>query len=261
MGRPACCSALNRARKESGRSLARVVASGVAGVDPAYMGIGPVEAVPRALAECRPLVEQIDLVELNEAFASQVLASARELGIEEERRTSTAARCPGHPLGCSGARLTGDPRPRAAPPRRQIRRRDAVRRGRPRPGDRLRSGLNAHLGCSPWRFRGKRRLPALLGAASCALAHCVPAGASAAVSAQASIVGGSLAAISNSPGSLYIEVGNCSIVAGLPPTIDAWALSADEAPAGTQKRQRHQARRRESPASSLPLHHRRQHPS
>ena len=88
--------------------LARVVAFGVAGVDPAYMGIGPALAVPRALAAAGLTIEQIDLVELNEAFASQVLASARELGIEEERlNVNGGAIALGHPLGCSGARLSG----------------------------------------------------------------------------------------------------------------------------------------------------------
>ncbi len=71
------------------------------------MGIGPVEAIPRALAAAGLTLDQIDLVELNEAFASQVLASARELGIEEERlNVNGGAIALGHPLGCSGARLT-----------------------------------------------------------------------------------------------------------------------------------------------------------
>ena len=88
--------------------LARVVSTGVAGVDPAYMGIGPVAAVPRALAAAGLTIDQIDLVEINEAFASQVLASARELGIEEERlNVNGGAIALGHPLGCSGARLAG----------------------------------------------------------------------------------------------------------------------------------------------------------
>jgi 3-oxoadipyl-CoA thiolase len=88
--------------------LARVVASGAAGVDPAYMGIGPVKAVPRALANAGLNLDQIDLVEINEAFASQVLASARELGIDEEiLNVNGGAIALGHPLGCSGARLAG----------------------------------------------------------------------------------------------------------------------------------------------------------
>ncbi|TMK59049.1 MAG: thiolase family protein [Actinobacteria bacterium] len=88
--------------------LARVVATGAAGVDPAYMGVGPVKAVPNALKNAGLTIEQIDLVELNEAFASQVLASARELGIDETcLNVNGGAIALGHPLGCSGARLAG----------------------------------------------------------------------------------------------------------------------------------------------------------
>jgi len=91
----------------SAEPLARVVASGVAGVDPAYMGMGPAAAIPRALAAAGLELEQIDLIELNEAFASQVIACARELGIDEERlNVNGGAIALGHPLGCSGARLT-----------------------------------------------------------------------------------------------------------------------------------------------------------
>jgi acetyl-CoA C-acetyltransferase len=87
--------------------LARIVSFGVAGVDPAYMGIGPVEAVPRALAAADISLEEIDLIELNEAFAAQVLACVGELGIDEERlNVNGGAIALGHPLGCSGARLT-----------------------------------------------------------------------------------------------------------------------------------------------------------
>jgi 3-oxoadipyl-CoA thiolase len=87
--------------------LARVVATGVAGVDPAYMGMGPAKAIPRALEAAGLTLDQIDLIELNEAFASQVLACTRELGIDEERlNVNGGAIALGHPLGCSGARLT-----------------------------------------------------------------------------------------------------------------------------------------------------------
>jgi acetyl-CoA C-acetyltransferase len=87
--------------------LARVLATGVAGVDPAYMGIGPVEAIPRALAQAGISLEDVDLIEINEAFASQVLACVGELGIDEERlNVNGGAIALGHPLGCSGARLT-----------------------------------------------------------------------------------------------------------------------------------------------------------
>ncbi len=87
--------------------LARVVAFGVAGVDPAYMGIGPAVAIPKALEAAGLSLNQIDLIELNEAFASQVLASARELDIDEEKlNVNGGAIALGHPLGCTGARLT-----------------------------------------------------------------------------------------------------------------------------------------------------------
>jgi 3-oxoadipyl-CoA thiolase len=86
--------------------LARVVSIGVAGVDPAYMGIGPVPATRRALEAAGLELGDIGLIELNEAFASQVLASAGELGIDEERlNVNGGAIALGHPLGCSGARL------------------------------------------------------------------------------------------------------------------------------------------------------------
>jgi 3-oxoadipyl-CoA thiolase len=100
--------ASEKGAKELGAEpLARVVAFGVAGVDPAYMGIGPALAIPRALEAAGLGLEEIDLIELNEAFASQVLACVRELGIDEERlNVNGGAIALGHPLGCSGARLT-----------------------------------------------------------------------------------------------------------------------------------------------------------
>jgi 3-oxoadipyl-CoA thiolase len=86
--------------------MARIVSIGVAGVDPAYMGIGPTVAIPRALERAGLELDQIDLIELNEAFASQVLACAEGLGIDEERlNVNGGAIALGHPLGCSGARL------------------------------------------------------------------------------------------------------------------------------------------------------------
>jgi 3-oxoadipyl-CoA thiolase len=86
--------------------LARVVATGVAGVDPAVMGIGPVPAIRRALDAAGLELNQIDLIEINEAFAAQVLACARELDIDEQRlNVNGGAIALGHPLGCSGARL------------------------------------------------------------------------------------------------------------------------------------------------------------
>jgi 3-oxoadipyl-CoA thiolase len=95
------------AAAELGREpLARIVSIGVAGVDPAYMGIGPMVAIPKALERAGLKLEEIDLIELNEAFASQVLACAEGLGIDEERlNVNGGAIALGHPLGCSGARL------------------------------------------------------------------------------------------------------------------------------------------------------------
>jgi 3-oxoadipyl-CoA thiolase len=88
--------------------LARIVSSGSAGVDPAYMGMGPVPSTRKALERAGLRPDDIDLVELNEAFASQVLASMRELGIEHDRlNVNGGAIAIGHPLGCSGARLIG----------------------------------------------------------------------------------------------------------------------------------------------------------
>ncbi len=86
--------------------LARVLGFGVAGVDPAFMGVGPIPAVRKALEATGLELDQIDLIEINEAFASQVLACVRELGIDEEKlNVNGGAIALGHPLGCSGARL------------------------------------------------------------------------------------------------------------------------------------------------------------
>jgi acetyl-CoA acetyltransferase family protein len=94
------------ARELGKEPLARIVSIGVAGVDPAYMGIGPMVAIPKALDQAGLELDQIDLIELNEAFASQVLACAEGLGIDEERlNVNGGAIALGHPLGCSGARL------------------------------------------------------------------------------------------------------------------------------------------------------------
>jgi 3-oxoadipyl-CoA thiolase len=94
------------ARELGKEPMARIVSIGVAGVDPAYMGIGPMVAIPRALQAAGLELDQIDLIELNEAFASQVLACADGLGIDEAHlNVNGGAIALGHPLGCSGARL------------------------------------------------------------------------------------------------------------------------------------------------------------
>jgi 3-oxoadipyl-CoA thiolase len=95
-----------RARHLGVEALGTYVGSAVAGVDPAVMGIGPVPAVRRLLDRTGVSVEALDLVELNEAFASQSLAVLRDLGIDEERvNVNGGAIAIGHPLGMSGARL------------------------------------------------------------------------------------------------------------------------------------------------------------
>ncbi len=88
------------------KPMVRIVASAAAGVHPNYMGIGPIPATQKALKRAGLTMDQIDLVELNEAFASQVIACARELGIDLRKlNVNGGAIALGHPLGCSGARI------------------------------------------------------------------------------------------------------------------------------------------------------------
>jgi 3-oxoadipyl-CoA thiolase len=95
-----------RARELGAEPLGAFVGGAVAGVDPRVMGIGPVPAVRKLLARAGVDVADIDLVELNEAFASQSLAVIRELGLDPERvNVNGGAIALGHPLGMSGARL------------------------------------------------------------------------------------------------------------------------------------------------------------
>ncbi len=97
-----------RAEQLGREPLARVVATGAAGVEPAVMGMGPVPASRLALERAGLGMEDMDLVELNEAFASQALACARELEIPHEKlNVNGGAIAIGHPLGASGARLIG----------------------------------------------------------------------------------------------------------------------------------------------------------
>ncbi len=97
----------NRAKDLGLTPLARFVTYATAGVEPERFGIGPVPAVRKALAQAGLKLDDIDLVELNEAFASQVLACLRELPIDTDRlNVNGGAIALGHPLGCTGARLT-----------------------------------------------------------------------------------------------------------------------------------------------------------
>ena len=89
------------------KPIARLVACASAGVHPRIMGIGPVEAVPKVLKQVKMSLSQIDLVELNEAFASQALAVIRKLGLNQDIvNINGGAIALGHPLGCTGCKLT-----------------------------------------------------------------------------------------------------------------------------------------------------------
>ncbi|NMH98585.1 acetyl-CoA C-acetyltransferase [Pseudonocardia acidicola] len=87
--------------------LARVISTGVSGLSPEIMGLGPVEASKQALARAGMTIDDVDLVEINEAFAAQVLPSARDLGIDEDKlNVNGGAIALGHPFGMTGARIT-----------------------------------------------------------------------------------------------------------------------------------------------------------
>ena len=96
----------NRARELGLQPRARIIATAVAGVDPAYMGLGPIPATRKVLQRAGLSIRDMDLIELNEAFAAQSLQCARELEIDEEKlNVNGGAIALGHPLGCSGARI------------------------------------------------------------------------------------------------------------------------------------------------------------
>ncbi|PYP83075.1 MAG: acetyl-CoA C-acyltransferase [Blastocatellia bacterium AA13] len=96
-----------RAGEIGATPIAKLVAFATAGVSPDYMGIGPVAAVPKALRLAGLKLEQIDLIELNEAFAAQALAVIKELGMNQDKvNVNGGAVALGHPLGCTGAKLT-----------------------------------------------------------------------------------------------------------------------------------------------------------
>jgi acetyl-CoA acyltransferase len=87
--------------------IARLVNFASAGVEPRIMGIGPVKAIPKALSQAGLTIKDIDLIELNEAFASQALAVTRELGLNPDIiNVNGGAIALGHPLGCTGAKLS-----------------------------------------------------------------------------------------------------------------------------------------------------------
>jgi len=87
--------------------IARIVSTGVTGLSPEIMGLGPIEASRQALGRAGMTIDDIDLVEINEAFAVQVIASARELGIDQDKlNVNGGAIAVGHPFGMTGARIT-----------------------------------------------------------------------------------------------------------------------------------------------------------
>ncbi|MGV0739747.1 acetyl-CoA C-acetyltransferase [Mycobacterium syngnathidarum] len=97
----------SRARDLGITPLARIVSTAVSGLSPEIMGLGPIEATRKALSRAGLTVSDIDMFEINEAFAVQVLGSARELAIDEDRlNVSGGAIALGHPFGMSGARIT-----------------------------------------------------------------------------------------------------------------------------------------------------------
>jgi acetyl-CoA acetyltransferase family protein len=89
------------------KPMARVVASAVAGVDPSVMGLGPIPATRKVLERAGLTLADIDLIELNEAFAAQGIACIRELGMDMNKvNVNGGSISLGHPLGCSGSRIT-----------------------------------------------------------------------------------------------------------------------------------------------------------
>jgi acetyl-CoA acyltransferase len=99
--------AADRAQALGLKPLARYVAYATSGVEPERFGVGPVPAIRKALKLAGLTLDQMDLVELNEAFASQVLACLKELPIDPQKlNVNGGAIALGHPLGCTGAKLT-----------------------------------------------------------------------------------------------------------------------------------------------------------
>jgi acetyl-CoA C-acetyltransferase len=96
-----------KARQLGLQPMARITAFAAGGLDPAYMGLGPVPAIKKVLKKRGMSINDIDLIELNEAFAAQAIACMRELGIEQERANELGSGISlGHPIGCTGARQT-----------------------------------------------------------------------------------------------------------------------------------------------------------
>jgi acetyl-CoA acetyltransferase family protein len=100
-------STAEKAAQWGSKPLARIISWGIAGCEPAIMGIGPVPAIKMALDRARLALDDIDLIEVNEAFACQYLAVERELGLDRTKvNVNGGAIAIGHPLGATGTRLT-----------------------------------------------------------------------------------------------------------------------------------------------------------
>ena len=141
------------ARRHGLTPRARVVAMATAGVAPRIMGIGPAPAVRKLLARTGLSINDIDIIELNEALASQRLAVMRQLGLSEDAEHVNphgGAIALGHPLGMSGARPRDDGRERPRNTRRQTRHRHHVHRRRPRHRGAHRARLKEGQGLCPW---------------------------------------------------------------------------------------------------------------
>ncbi len=135
------------------RPRARIVASAVSAVTPEIMGVGPIEAVRRALARAGMTIDDVDVIELNEAFAAQVLPVCRELGVDpfgKRLNPHGGAIALGHPYGMTGARIMSHAAQRPRDARRNRRPRDDVRRRRAGHGDDRRAALiAAQADCPP----------------------------------------------------------------------------------------------------------------
>src|SRR5205814_3084566 len=95
-----------KARELGIQPLARIIATGVSALDPEIMGLGPIEACRQALKRAEMTIDDIDIVEINEAFAAQVIPSARHLGIDWDKlNVNGGSIALGHPFGMTGARI------------------------------------------------------------------------------------------------------------------------------------------------------------
>ena len=138
--------------------LARIVSTGVTGLSPEIMGLGPVEASKQALARAGMTIGDIDLVEINEAFAAQVIPSYQDLGIDLDRlNVNGGAIAVGHPFGMTGARITEHAAQLPGLARQDHRPDDHVRRRRPGHGDGPGAALTAARSYAPvWRLGSVR---------------------------------------------------------------------------------------------------------